>query len=189
MPVPPVKRILAFCSSIGLAALSTVIDRVLAVLHTEVIDPLLPTRVKRPLLLAATLSNWTKEQAGSTVPVKLIWACWAWLGMAHSAATLVKAPTIIFLFTIEAHSLEASGNGLEKFIQLGLRCLLAEIGMILGFVLQMKLLTILNLGRLFGENPDLGVAPPDPPILRGECAASQTLPRRGRFRVLPRCLN
>jgi hypothetical protein len=31
--------------------------------------------------------------------------------------------------------------------------------------------------------------PHTPQILRGECAASQTLPRRGRFRVLPHCLN
>jgi hypothetical protein len=163
MPVPPVKRILAFWSSIGLAALSTVIDRVLAVLQTEVIDPVLPARVKRPSLpLVGVLSNWTKEQAGNTVPVKLIWACSAWLGMAHSAATLVKAPTIIFLFTIETRSLEASGNGLEKFIQLGLRCSIAEIGMILGFVLQMKLIAVSNLGRLLRENPDLGVAPQTP---------------------------
>jgi hypothetical protein len=80
MPLPPVKRILAVWSSIllfgdasrtGLAALSMAIERVLGVLQTEVMEPLLLARVKLPLLpVAGVLLKLTKEQAGSTVPLK-----------------------------------------------------------------------------------------------------------------------
>lgn len=109
MPLPPVKRILAAWSSIAalasptirLAALSMVIERVLGVLQTEVMEPLLLARVKRPLLpVAGVLLKLTKEQAGSTVPLKerVPWS--AWLGSAHRQAQPVKAPTISFLFTI-----------------------------------------------------------------------------------------